>query len=752
MTITSPRDFASWMRLVERNQVTLRGMPGLVASTVEGVQNDIAAADARHPAAPIELVTQTGFYTDTTGRQRVRFILDFPDVTKATDGTDITIASYELWGKDVSLTALDISTGAVAGLAVPGLTLPGLAATPANKALEAAAVKDWALVDTSAVSAFRTDDFTPGTRWAFRTRAIGAGTTIPGEFSIDLTVDMDADTTPPPQPTGPVITVSRGTITATWDGQAVTGAMPADFKYAILAHGTASSPTTEIARFGRGGGFKVVANTGYYTPQFFRLRGVDESGNLGPWSAEGVGYTTPLVDTDIILSTIDAAKTKLVNIDAGVSILSDTILTRHLVVTEDMTAALAQFLHVKAGMLEANEIWADTAWFGAADAVLVRSDMFEGKAFVGGTFTATAGGVFQTDVEDLKGVKLTATGLAAWSAGGVQTLNFDTATGNLSIQGGTFTGGMYESSAYANTGVKLSADGLKIYNSSAQLVIDANPTSATFTGTVASGFGTVNAAVTDNAGRGRPGLRLSVNATSYWQPQVLGASGQDGWAAGALMAVSARNGGTSGDYYSMLTLGNGGVGWYLGATDGSAHLQQITALSDLDTLQLQGGTGVVQMSSTASYMQSSGTVMQVEASGAATISSSTGTTIYGGLNVSGTKNFIMDHPTKPGWELLHGATESPVSGVEYWGGGTLDATGSAVITLPEYFEALAKPDNRQVLVIGRGATVDWTDVTNGAFTVTGAAGVRFGWMVKAERYGGDFAVERQKVVWTPPTT
>ncbi|HCB59106.1 MAG TPA: hypothetical protein DEP82_14620 [Arthrobacter bacterium] len=744
MTITSPRDFASWMRLIERNQVTLRGMPGLVASTVEGVQNGIAAADARHPAAPIELVTQTGFYTDITGRQRVRFILDFPDVTKATDGTDITIASYELWGKDVSLTALDISTGAVAGLAVPGLTLPGLAATPANKALEAAAVKDWALVDTSAVSAFRTDDFTPGTRWAFRARAIGAGTTIPGEFSIDLTVDMNADTTPPPQPTAPMVTVSRGTITATWDGQAVTGAMPADFKYAILAHGTASSPTTEIARFGRGGGFKVVANTGYYTPQFFRLRGVDESGNLGPWSAEGVGYTTPLVDTDIILSTIDAAKTKLVNIDAGVSILSDTILTRHLVVTEDMTAALAQFLHVKAGMLDANEIWADTAWFGVADAVLVRSDMFEGKAFIGGTFTATAGGVFQTDVEDLKGVKLTATGLAAWSAGGVQTLNFDTATGNLSIQGGTFTGGMYESSAYANTGVKLSADGLKIYNSSAQLVIDANPTSATFTGTITSGFGSARAMISENIYDGRPGLKIDTGSGyAGSEPFVVSyPSGSASGYQGALYASAAWiNSGANPGRLLMAADGS----WSLGGTAGS-----IFAGNGYGSFQAAGAT--LYLGGNAYIQATGGSIFQAESSGAATISSSTGTTIYGGLNVSGTKNFIMDHPTRPGWELLHGATESPVSGVEYWGGGTLDATGSAVITLPEYFEVLAKPDNRQVIAIGRGATVDWTDVTNGAFTVTGAAGVRFGWMVKAERYGGDFAVEREKVVWTPPNT
>lgn len=40
---------------------------------------------------------------------------------------------------------------------------------------------------------------------------------------------------------------------------------------------------------------------------------------------------------------------------------------------------------------------------------------------------------------------------------------------------------------------------------------------------------------------------------------------------------------------------------------------------------------------------------------------------FGSLDVSGAKKFVMPHPNKPGWMLHHGATESPVSGIEYWG-------------------------------------------------------------------------------------
>lgn len=111
------------------------------------------------------------------------------------------------------------------------------------------------------------------------------------------------------------------------------------------------------------------------------------------------------------------------------------------------------------------------------------------------------------------------------------------------------------------------------------------------------------------------------------------------------------------------------------------------------------------------------------------------------LSVSGAKSFRMPHPTKKDTWLRHGSTESPVSGIEYWGEGVIDASGHSVVELPDYFEALAKPDGRTVFVTGRGFSADWTDIEDGKFTVTGTAGRRFSWLVKAERFGGDFVVE-----------
>mgnify|MGYP003396867192 CR=1 FL=1 len=116
------------------------------------------------------------------------------------------------------------------------------------------------------------------------------------------------------------------------------------------------------------------------------------------------------------------------------------------------------------------------------------------------------------------------------------------------------------------------------------------------------------------------------------------------------------------------------------------------------------------------------------------------------LSASGTiaahiKTFLIPHPQMPDHVLRHGATESPVSGVEYWGEETLPESGVLTVTLPDYFEALTKQDNRAVLVTARGFVADWGDITDGTFTVTGTPGGRFSWLVKAERTGADFVIE-----------
>lgn len=121
----------------------------------------------------------------------------------------------------------------------------------------------------------------------------------------------------------------------------------------------------------------------------------------------------------------------------------------------------------------------------------------------------------------------------------------------------------------------------------------------------------------------------------------------------------------------------------------------------------------------------------------------TGFTNLQGLDVSGPKNFKMEHPSKPGHWLRHGATESPVSGTEYTGRATIGADGTVTVTLPDYFEALNKPENRtaQVTPVGQPFLVGASDIEDGRLTIYGTAGRDVYWLVKAERIGGDFLLE-----------
>lgn len=164
-----------------------------------------------------------------------------------------------------------------------------------------------------------------------------------------------------------------------------------------------------------------------------------------------------------------------------------------------------------------------------------------------------------------------------------------------------------------------------------------------------------------------------------------------------------------------------------------------------------GGAGLF-ASTTSSSFQISNALAQMAVGSKSVLVTATTVTINGNTQVNGnhlitgTKSFLMDHPTRPGMWLQHASTESPVSGVEYWGGGTFNTVGECQVSLPDYFEALAKPEGRIVIVsaVGRPFLVGADTILRGAFIVYGDAGRSFTWSVKAERFTADFEVEWEK--------
>jgi hypothetical protein len=113
----------------------------------------------------------------------------------------------------------------------------------------------------------------------------------------------------------------------------------------------------------------------------------------------------------------------------------------------------------------------------------------------------------------------------------------------------------------------------------------------------------------------------------------------------------------------------------------------------------------------------------------------------GKVNVTGnlTKaggNFRIDHPLDPAnMYLNHSFVESPDMKNIYDGVVTLDANGMAIVTLPDWFEALNRDFRYQLTCIGGYAPVYVAqEIQNGTFTIAGGTpGLKVSWQVTGIR-------------------
>jgi hypothetical protein len=111
--------------------------------------------------------------------------------------------------------------------------------------------------------------------------------------------------------------------------------------------------------------------------------------------------------------------------------------------------------------------------------------------------------------------------------------------------------------------------------------------------------------------------------------------------------------------------------------------------------------------------------------------------IYGNLTVSGNKNFRIDHPLDPANRYLyHAAIESSEVLNLYSGNVALDASGEAVVQLPEWFEVINKDFRYQLTPIGAPGRDLYIaeEVSGGHFKIAGGKpGGRVSWQVSGVR-------------------
>lgn len=265
-------------RVLEAELRRSRRISGIVGGASSdggsGARPTVPGPDRRKPQTPAGLVVDSDAYIDGAGMPRAAVTASWAPVTHATDGTVLEGVSYVLWGRPA------VSAGA------------------------------WRSLLTSDATTVSTSPFDVGSSWQFRVQAMSAGG-VSSEFSSAVTVTMEDDTTPPPVPSAPVLTSRLGAITVAWDGLTNTPgtAMPRDFERVEVRGGVPGSPGDVIGtlRASSGSDFLVVTEAPYGVEQAFWFRAVDRSGNESAWSSPSTITVTPLVDADLVGTTIEQA-------------------------------------------------------------------------------------------------------------------------------------------------------------------------------------------------------------------------------------------------------------------------------------------------------------------------------------------------------------------------------------------------------------------------------------------------------------
>lgn len=606
-------------------------------------------------------------------------------------------------------------------------------------------------------------------------------------YSNVKTVQMVDDLEPPPVPVlaQSDVTTTYRTTAVTWNGKGLSGslvvAMPADF-LAVNVY-EAPSETGEWRKVGSG----EFAGLVYQSPDIMPLKpvwycltSVDRSGNESeksvPFSVTPA-KNVPLEEMyeeldaakiilknagDILLDAnaslkdklgelddgfdnLDASKLTIGYLDVANRIRTNAITTRELA-ADSVTANQLVTNSVIAAKIAANAVVAGKI---AADAVTARE--IKALSISAGLIAANAIGADQINAGSVRTAVLTANSVTA------AILHGD------AVNGMTITGAIIRT---ATTGrrTQIDSNGLRMWDGGSNLVLSQNASTGDISmrGDLSSrSFGGnqlwAGADMRNSGASGaaaRAGIVFKSDATEYRAAALY----RDGdW--GAVMIDSPYSSTGSYNGRSTVSVANHGIKMWAskaGALTGPGNIgSEMLALnadgswqiggggtSAKDNFSLFGGAGGLKVyrSSTHNldFRSDRSTVMTTSKFDVAAPFYAT------------SKNFKIRHPTKPGMDLYHGCTESPMSGVEYWGEAELDDRGVATVALPDYFEALTKQRNRAILVTPKDQVdiLAATDIDGGHFSVTGTPNQRFTWLVKAERKDADFAIEQPTYVPT----
>lgn len=561
---------------------------------------------------------------------------------------------------------------------------------------------------------------------------------------------------PPPRPNTPDVVPLMAGVGVTWNGEFATGTRPLDFSHLnVYASGAGESfihgPSNLVGTLTNAGSVPVAPVTGTYWARFVAVNTSDEESEP---SFTASGTATPVVADEVldgIITEVKLATDAVTAAKIAAGAVTETKVADNAISTPKLIAGAVETEKIAAGAVQADKIAAAAVTAEKIEALAVTADKIAANA-------VTAGHIL---------------------AGAVTAEKLET---NLVVAG--TPGGNRVQINEAN-GIEQWLDG--------ERTLWIPPTGmATFTGAVTTGTDTQFISIEPaDVSTSFPRIIMQDDVSTrriamYYQTNTLFFRRETISTTPSIRGGNLVIGGiTTGLYHHEDVSGNGlgrlvlydtgrvklsgvsSTGTELGAFDvqatGNCWItanDQLVVVSTNNT-RIQSDAGDI-------YLETGqGSALRLFAEGNAQL-----------ISDGTVKAFVIDHPLDPDRYLVHGCTESPDAGVEYWG--VAEIVGyEATVTLPAYFEALTRDDSRQVQltvvepetgfprpkpqppttpghtptpqelkpgppVIPRAAASIPRD---GKFTITcdGPDGTRVSWLVKAARRdAGNFPVEPLK--------
>lgn len=427
--------------------------------------------------------------------------------------------------------------------------------------------------------------------------------------------------------------------------------------------------------------------------------------------------------TGDVKAAVDAAKgiQRFINISTdqltvtGTAFINEAIIQK--IWTRIITAKEGEFGKLKAGMIEAHRVIADEVKAGAIDGMVITGALFQTKPY--GQYPRIA---------------LSSDGMYVWDKNNRNTLSINN-DGTIWLDGQVGISDTWSWSNFVDlkandTKTDVGGDGRRV-GVGIQFQRQNNPYTTAGSITIvenASGIPRLDFQAPSRTAGEAPRFELSENriaiasSVSRGGVVLLDSDGVYLQANGKAAVYSGydsfyvRSG-----RYSSGTFGLRGNrdGIYL-SWDSNCSMRQYTA---------QGTPGqLIELASGSHYMQ-----IRQGHFGNYNISLTGDTWVHGKFGANN-KTFIIEHPLDPyGKMLMHSCTESPWPGVEYWDTVTVGPDGAVDVVLPDYFNALHRPD-LPLAVLCSGPGSPWaTRVRMGRFTVYGVPGSAVSWLVKAVR-------------------